>query len=139
MTYNDKSKEYSTKYMKDKQLRVPLNWLKEDFENRVKPAIQRSGIPVSTFIKDAVNEKLIRDGLVPPDICGIPGTVGYAIQKYINDEKKTVLYITVGDTMYSYIKADKAGHTWETAIEEYGAMECDKVTDEDYVVEIKCK
>jgi len=65
--------------------------------------------------------------------------VGYSIQKYLNDEKKTVLYITVGDTMYSYIKADKAGHTWETAIKEYGAMECDKVSDEDYVVEIRCK
>lgn len=139
MTYTDKSKEYSTKYMKDKQLRVPLNWLKEDFENRVKPAILSSGIPVSTFIKDAVNEKLIRDGLVPPNVCGIPGTVGYAIQKYLNDEKKTVLYITVDDTMYSYIKADKAGHTWESAIEGYGDKEYDSISDEGYVVEIKCK
>lgn len=139
MTYSDKGKGYSMKYMKDKQLRVPLNWLKEDFENRVRPAIQRTGVPVSTFIKDAVNEKLVRDGLIPPDVCRIPGTVGYAIQKYLNDEKKTVLYITVGETMYTYVKADKAGHTWEAAINEYGDMEYDSVSDEDYVVELRCK
>ena len=61
MAYNEKVKVQNMKYMEEKQLRVPLNWLKEDFEKRVKPAIKRSGMPVATFIKTAVNEKIDRD------------------------------------------------------------------------------
>ena len=141
MAYNEKIKETNAKYMKDSQVRVPLNWLKSDFEGRVKPAILSTGIAVSTYIKDAVNEKMIREGLCrPEDIPSeIPGTVRAAIQKYINNDKKTVLYITIGNTMYTYVKADKAGHTWEAAIDEYGDMKCSSVSDEDYVVEIRCK
>ncbi len=63
MAYNEKVKVQNMKYMEEKQLRVPLNWLKEDFEKRVKPAIKRSGMPVATFIKTAVNEKIDRDEL----------------------------------------------------------------------------
>ncbi len=63
MAYNEKVKVQNMKYMEEKQLRVPLNWLKEDFEKRVKPAIKRSGMPVATFIKAAVNEKIDRDEL----------------------------------------------------------------------------
>lgn len=63
MVYNEKVKVQNMKYMKKKQLRVPLNWLKEDFEKRVKPAIKKSGMPVATFIKTAVNEKIDRDEL----------------------------------------------------------------------------
>ncbi len=63
MAYNEKVKVQNMKYMEEKQLRVPLNWLKEDFEKRVKPAIKKSGMPVATFIKTAVNEKIDRDEL----------------------------------------------------------------------------
>ena len=63
MAYNEKVKTQNMKYMEEKQLRVPLNWLKEDFEKRVKPAIKSSGMPVATFIKSAVNEKIDRDEL----------------------------------------------------------------------------
>lgn len=62
-TYNEKKKERDLKTFKNTQKRVPLNWQKDDFENRVKPAIKRSGLPVSTFIKQAVNEKIKRDCL----------------------------------------------------------------------------
>ena len=63
MAYNEKIKEQNIKYMKNKQQRVPLNWIKEDYEQRVKPAIERSGMPIATFIKAAVNEKIEREGL----------------------------------------------------------------------------
>lgn len=140
MSY-DKDKEYIAKYLKDKQIRVPLNWLKEDFENRVRPAIQKTGKPISTFIKDAVNEKLIREGLcLPEDIPSkASGTIKAAIQKYIKNDKKTVLYITDGDSMYTYVKADGAKYTWEDAMKDYGNREYDSISDDAYVVEIRCK
>ena len=66
MAYNKKVKEINAKYMQNSQVRVPLNWLKSDFEGRVKPAILSTKTPISTYIKNAVNEKMIRDGLCRP-------------------------------------------------------------------------
>lgn len=63
MAYNEKMKESNMRYFEKKQKRVSLNWQKEDFEGRVEPAIKKSGLPTSTFIKKAVNEKIERDGL----------------------------------------------------------------------------
>lgn len=63
MTYNEKKKKSNKRYFEKNQKRVPLNWQKEDFETRVEPAIKKSGLPTSTFIKKAVNEKIERDGL----------------------------------------------------------------------------
>lgn len=62
MTYTNSSKQATTKYLKDKQKRVPLNWKKSDYEEIIEPAIKRTGKPVSTFIKEAVEEKLKREG-----------------------------------------------------------------------------
>lgn len=62
--YNTSAKNANLKYLKNNQKRVSLNWLKDDFEQRVEPAIKKSGLPVSTFIKQAVEEKLIKDGLL---------------------------------------------------------------------------
>jgi hypothetical protein len=144
MSY-DKDKEYIAKYLKDKQIRVPLNWLKEDFENRVRPAIQKTGKPISTFIKDAVNEKLIREGLcLPEDIPSkASGTIKAAIQKYIKNDKKKVLYIIDNEIMHGYVKSSEGmqscEETWEDAINKYGDRMCESVSDEDHVVEIRCK
>lgn len=143
MTYNDKTKKYTTKYMQNKQVRVPLNWLKSDYEGRVKPAILSTGIPVGTYIKDAVNEKMIRDGLCrPEDIPSVdmPGTVKANIQKYINNDKKTVLYITDNETMHNYVKANGSKYpTWNDAIKEFGDRICESVSNDDYIIQIKCK
>lgn len=146
MSYSDKAKEYNAKYMKDKQVRVPLNWLKEDFENRVRPAIQKTGVPISTFIKDAVNEKMVREGMcLPEDIPSveIPGTVKAAIQKFIKNDKKKVLYIIDNEIMHGYVKSSEGmqscEETWEDAINKYGDRMCESVSDKDHVVEIRCK
>lgn len=64
MVYSENIKNNNLKYMAEKQKRVSLNWLKEDFENRIEPAIQKTEKPVSTFIKEAVVEKLERENLL---------------------------------------------------------------------------
>lgn len=61
MAYNEKIKNNNLKYFKDKQKRVSLNWLKEDFEGRIEPEIRKTGKPISTYIKEAVEEKIARD------------------------------------------------------------------------------
>jgi len=63
VAYNEKVKVQNMKYIAENQHRIGVNWLKEDFEKRVKPAIDKSGMPVATFIKTAVNEKIDRDEL----------------------------------------------------------------------------
>ena len=61
MAYNEKIKNNNLKYFKDKQKRVSLNWLKEDFESRIEPENRKTGKPISTYIKEAVEEKIARD------------------------------------------------------------------------------
>ena len=145
MGYDEIAKKATLKYRRDKQHPVTISYKTEEFEQEVLPYIEKSGAKVATFFKDAVKEKIQRDfpdGLEQNesgDTLAREGTVRSAVQKYLHDDKKTVLYITVGETMYSYIKEDKAGHTWETAINEYGDKEYDSISDEGYVVEIKCK
>ena len=63
MAYSEKVKIQNMKYIAENQHRIGINWLKEDFEKRVRPAIKKSGMPVATFIKTAVNEKIDRDEL----------------------------------------------------------------------------
>ncbi len=52
---------YNIQYAKEHQKRIPINWLKDDYENRVKPAIDKSGMSVSAYFKQAVNEKIKKD------------------------------------------------------------------------------
>ena len=138
--YNEIVKKATLKYRKDKQHPISLSYRQDEYDNYIAPAIKRSGKKTATFIKEAIQEKITREHLADNISCiKKPGTVGYAISRYMDDSKKTVLYITLGDVMYTYVKADKAGNTWERAIEEYGNMECDIVSDEGYVVEIRCK
>lgn len=70
---NEQSKknkqQYALEYQKQKQKRVALNWLKDDFYNVIEPAIKQTGLPISTFIKKAVVEKLCREGYLNIDEC----------------------------------------------------------------------
>ena len=62
--YSGESAKKSTiKYIKEKQRQVIVRWKKEDYEEHIGPAIKRSGKPMSQFIKEAVNEKIEREGL----------------------------------------------------------------------------
>ena len=63
MPYNELQKKATMKYIKEKQHEIKLRFKKEDYESRIGPAINKSGLPVSTFIKNAIDEKISRDGL----------------------------------------------------------------------------
>ena len=63
MSYTEASKAATMRYIKDKQQRIEVKWKKDDYDVRIQPAIARSGKSVSAFIKEAVDEKILRDGL----------------------------------------------------------------------------
>lgn len=64
MTYSESSKRSTVKYIKEKQQRIEIKYKKEEYTDRILPAIEKSGMPVATFIKKAVDEKIERDGLL---------------------------------------------------------------------------
>ena len=49
------------KYIKEKTQQLVIRYKKEEYDTRIKPAIDASGLPVSTYIKMAINEKIARD------------------------------------------------------------------------------
>ena len=53
-------KNSSKKYIKEKQKSILLRWKKDDWESRIEPVIKATGMPVVTFIKEAVEEKFKR-------------------------------------------------------------------------------
>lgn len=63
MAYNEIAKNATIKYIKDKQQRLEIKYKKEEYDQRIRPAIERSGLPTATFIKQAIDEKIDRDGL----------------------------------------------------------------------------
>ena len=63
MAYDEPHKKATLKYIKEKQVRTEICWLRHDFETYIKPAIESTGKPAGTFIKEAVIEKIKRDGL----------------------------------------------------------------------------
>ena len=63
MAYNEYSKNRTTRYLKNKQKSLTVRYKKDHFDERIKPAIERSGMPLATFVKTAVDEKIKRDGL----------------------------------------------------------------------------
>lgn len=56
--------EYDIKYQKENMKRVPLNVRKEWYTDVLKAAADAVGLPVNTFIKEAIEEKIARDGLL---------------------------------------------------------------------------
>lgn len=61
MTYNEKAKIATLKYMKDKMKIINLRIKKDEYETEIKPFIDKSGMPTATFIKTAIKEKIARD------------------------------------------------------------------------------
>lgn len=56
MAVLEKQKKYNEKNIK----RVPLDMQKEYYESILKPSADACGIPVNTFIKEAIAEKIER-------------------------------------------------------------------------------
>ena len=57
-------KKAKLKYVKEKQHRIEIAYKKSEFEERIKPAIKASGLPVATFIKEAIDEKIEKGGII---------------------------------------------------------------------------
>ena len=57
MAILEKQKKYNDRCIK----RVPLDMQKDYYEQVLKPAADRSGVPVNTYIKNAIREKIERE------------------------------------------------------------------------------
>ena len=60
MPYNDKLRDYSIQYAKEKLKRVPLDLAKSSYEE-VKQAAEAAGESVNGYIKTAIRERIDRD------------------------------------------------------------------------------
>lgn len=63
MAYTNASNKANQKYVREHQKQISIKYKKEDYENMIAPAIDKSGLPMATFIKQAIAEKIKRDGL----------------------------------------------------------------------------
>lgn len=59
MGYNDVAKKASMKYIKDKQQEIKIRYKKDEYEKMILPFIKESGLPVATYFKKAVLEKIL--------------------------------------------------------------------------------
>lgn len=59
-----KKAEYDMAYAKTKLKRIPLDVQKKYYDNVLKPLVTSTGMSMNTFIKEAISEKLLRDGLL---------------------------------------------------------------------------
>lgn len=60
MPNSENKKRYNAEYEKEHLKRIPLNVQKE-FYDGIKKAADSSGLPVNTYIKQAIREKMERD------------------------------------------------------------------------------
>ena len=61
MTYNAKYNEQNYKYRTEKFKRVGVDFDKTYYDEVLKPAADSASLPVGTYIKHAVSEKIDRD------------------------------------------------------------------------------
>ncbi len=58
MAYDESAKISTIRYIKEKQQEIKIRYKKEEFEQEILPAIEKTGLPVATFFKIAVAEKI---------------------------------------------------------------------------------
>ena len=63
MSVSESQKRAAIKYQKEKIKRVPLDVQKSYYEEVLKPAADKAGMPVNAFIKAAITEKIERENL----------------------------------------------------------------------------
>lgn len=61
MTYTKAGMRAANRYTKKHLKRVEVRFQKEEFESKIKPAADAAGLPVGTYIKQAVYEQIERD------------------------------------------------------------------------------
>lgn len=65
MAYTQKKMMQNIEYAKLHKKRIPLDVQKEYYENVLKPAAEKAGEPVNSFIKKAIAQRIAREGLQP--------------------------------------------------------------------------
>ena len=63
MAYNEQAKKATLKYIKDKMQQFTIRFKQSDYDERIKPAIEASGLKPTTYIKQAIDEKIARDSV----------------------------------------------------------------------------
>ena len=58
MSYNAKSNSSTKKYKSQSQKQIALSYKIDEYELEILPAIKESGLPIATFIKEAIREKI---------------------------------------------------------------------------------
>lgn len=61
MAYTEQSKKATMKYIKEKTKIINLKFRTEEYEQNIYPVIKKTGLPVATYIKQAIIEKIERD------------------------------------------------------------------------------
>ena len=61
MAYDEAAKISTIRYIKEKQQEIKIRYKKDEFEQEILPAIEKTGLPVATFFKLAVAEKIKAD------------------------------------------------------------------------------
>ncbi len=97
MSYDNASKQATMKYIKEKQQEIKVRYKKNEFENEILPAIEQSGLPVATFIKQAVSEKILVETTKGYDLEITLDSIKYSVLKKIpeimkEDCRQIILY-----------------------------------------------
>lgn len=61
MSYSEAGKRATIKYRRTKRHRIEIEFKQSEFEEIVRPAIEKSGLPVATYVKAAIMEKIQRE------------------------------------------------------------------------------
>ena len=85
MAYDESTKKSTIKYIKDKQQEIKLRYKKNEYEQDILPAIEKSGLPVATYIKQAVSEKIMTDVASEYDLNKVLNIVTQAAVKDISE------------------------------------------------------
>ena len=64
--YDEKKRDYIIKYAKENLKRVPFDVPKKYYDTVLKPHAESVGMSVNGFIKQAIAEKIERDGKTRP-------------------------------------------------------------------------
>ena len=104
MGYNAKSNNSAKKYKSQSQKQIALSYRIDEYELEILPAIKESGLPVATFIKQAVIEKIISENLamITPETM-----LDYVKEKTVRDIPKALSDDCIEIILYgSYARGD---------------------------------
>ncbi len=97
MSYNSKANESAKKYKGKKQKQIALSYRIDEYELEILPAIKRSGMPIATFIKEAIQEKIAAGSKEPLKLADVLDYIKRTTIKEVpavmkNDCEQIILY-----------------------------------------------